>query len=36
MENGVKALEIAAGVLLGVILLALIVYFFSSLGTTRK
>lgn len=33
MENGVKALEIAAGVLLGVILLALIVYFFSSLGS---
>ncbi len=32
MENTVKALEIAAGVLLGVIIMAAIVYFFSSIG----
>lgn len=32
MENAVKALEIAAGVLIGVLLMALIVYFFKSIG----
>lgn len=32
MENAAKALEIAAGVLIGVLLMALIVYFFKSAG----
>lgn len=32
MENATKALEIAAGVLLGVIILAVIVYFFGSIS----
>ena len=32
MENAARALEIAAGVLLGVLLMALIVYFFKSVG----
>lgn len=32
MENAAKALEIAAGVLLGVLLLSLIAYFFSIIG----
>ena len=32
MENAMKALEIAAGVLLGVILMALVVYFFKTAG----
>ena len=36
MENASKALSIAAGVLLGVMLLALIVYFFSSLGAAPQ
>ncbi len=36
MENAVKALEIAAGVLIGVILMALIAYFFSSIGKFPK
>ena len=32
MENAVRALEIAAGVLLGVIIMAVVVYFFSTIG----
>ena len=32
MENAARALEIAAGVLIGVLLMALIVYFFKSIG----
>ena len=32
MENATKALEMAAGVLLGVIILAVIVYFFGSIS----
>ena len=32
MENAAKALEIAAGVLLAVIIMSLIVYFFSKIG----
>lgn len=33
MENAVKALEMAAGVLLGVILMALVAYFFTSISS---
>ena len=32
MENAARALEIAAGVLIGVLLMALIVYFFKTMG----
>lgn len=33
MENAVKALEMAAGVMLGVILMALVAYFFTSISS---
>ncbi len=33
MENAVKALEMAAGVMLGVILMALVAYFFSNISS---
>ena len=32
MENAARALEISAGVLLGVMLMALVAYFFSSIS----
>ncbi len=36
MENAAKALEMAAGVLLGVILMALVAYFFTTISTWPK
>ena len=32
MENAARALEMAAGVLLGVLLMAAVAYFFSNIG----
>lgn len=36
MENAAKALEMAAGVMLGVILMALVTYFFTTVSSWPK